>query len=305
MNDKAENYFRYIPVRQRDVQWGLFVTGAGYATIAPHVEYPPKQHPELYNFNWSTGRTLPEYQVIYISQGSGTFESAVTGKREITPGTIVLLFPGVWHRYRPNPATGWKEWWVSFNGGIMDQLVERQFFSANRALLPIGLEDTLLTSYMTLLHRLQTDQEGFPHLMAADVMEILATVASKTESDHCDLISRGPQNVIAVQDRLVAEAMRLIWEQSLQPMTIDGLVRKLPVTRRSLERRFLSTLGHGIYEEIIRCRMERAKRLLAATTLSLKEVALAAGFQDADSLGRTFRRVEGVTPTEYRRSEKH
>jgi LacI family transcriptional regulator len=99
----------------------------------------------------------------------------------------------------------------------------------------------------------------------------------------------------------VAEAMRLIWEQSHRPMTIDGLARQLPITRRSLERRFRTATGYGIHDEIVRCRLERAKRLLVATELSLKEVSTASGFSNTDSLGRAFRRAEGVTPLEYRR----
>jgi AraC-like DNA-binding protein len=296
-----EDYFRYIPIRRRDVQWGLYVTGAGCTSIPPGVDYPPAQHPELYDFRWSAGRTLPEYQAIYITQGEGVFESAVTGNEEIVPGTVILLFPGVWHRYRPRREVGWEEWWVSFNGEIMDRLVEQHFFSPDRAVLQIGMQEAVFSPYQSLLQRMQSEQAGFPHLIAADTLEILAAVAATSESDHHELISRGPQNVVAVQDRLVAEAIRLIWEQSLRPMTIDGLVRQLPVTRRSLERRFHGALGHGIHDEIVHCRLDRTKRLLTATNLSLKEVASAAGFPDSDSLGRTFRRIEGITPSEYRR----
>ena len=301
MRTFGDDYFRYIPVRQRDVQWGLYVTGAGCTSIAPGEEYPPKPHPELYQLSWETGRMLPEYQVIYISRGEGVFESAPTGRREISPGTIVLLFPGVWHRYRPQIDVGWDEWWVSFNGDVMDRLVEQRFFLPERAVLSTGLQDAILAPFKSLLERLQGELTGFPHLIAADTLEILAAASATSESESAELIAQGPQNVVTVKDRMVAEAMRLIWEQSHRPMTIDGLARQLPITRRSLERRFRAAVGHGIHEEILRCRLERAKRLLAATDLLLKEVSLASGFSSADSLGRAFRLAEGVTPLEYRR----
>jgi len=38
--------------------------------------------------------------------------------------------------------------------------------------------------------------------------------------------------------------------------------------------------------------------------LSLKEVALAAGFSSGDNLGRTFRRAEGITPLEFRHAHR-
>lgn len=303
MKTFGKDYFRYIPVRQRDVQWGLYVTGAGCASIMPGEDYPPKPHPELYYFRWEAGRTLPEYQAVFISHGEGTFESAPTGVKKITAGTIIILFPGVWHRYRPEKDIGWDEWWVSFNGEVMDRLVEQRFFSPERAVLSVGLQTAILKPYRSLLERLQGEQTGFPHLIAADTMEILAAVSAGAESEPAELITHGPQEVVTVKDRVVAEAMRLIWEQSHRPMTIDGLARQLPITRRSLERRFRAAVGHGIHEEILHCRLERAKRLLVATDLSLKEVSSASGFSNADSLGRAFRQAEGVTPVEYRRRQ--
>lgn len=300
MSDQGEDYFRYIPVRQRDVQWGLYVTGAGCTFIPPGDEYPPATHPELYQFRWETGRTLPEYQVIYITKGEGLFESASTGSKTIVPGTVILLFPGVWHRYRPQAETGWDEYWVSFNGEVMDRLVQQRFFAPDHAIITTGLQETILAPYKSLLERLRGELTGFPHLIAADTMEILAAVSATAECEPTELISQGPQDVVTLKDRMVAEAMRLIWDQSQGPMTVDSLAKQLPITRRSLERRFQAAVGHGIHEEIIRCRLERAKRLLVATDLSLKEVASAAGFPSADSLGRTFRRGEGITPLEYR-----
>jgi AraC-like DNA-binding protein len=301
MANRGEDYFRYIPIRQRDVQWGLYVTGAGCTSIPPGEPYPPKTHPELYHFRWETGRTLPEYQVIYITRGEGLFESAPTGGKDIAAGAVILLFPGVWHRYRPRPETGWDEYWVSFNGEVMDRLVGQRFFAPERAVIATGLQNAILAPYKSLLERLRGELTGFPHLIAADTLEILAAVSAAAEREPAELIAHGPQDVVTVKDRMVAEAMRLIWQQSQGPMTVDSLSRQLPITRRSLERRFLAAVGHGIHEEIVRCRLERAKRLLLATDLSLKEVAVAAGFPNADNLGRTFRRAEGLTPLAFRR----
>ena len=304
MSLARENYFRYIPVRQRDVQWGLYVTGAGCTFIPPHEPYPPKSHPELYHFRWETGRTLPEYQAIYISGGEGFFESAPTGGKKIAPGTVMLLFPGVWHRYRPQPDTGWQEYWVSFNGEVMDRLVEQKFFSPERAVLAVGVQDAVLGPFQTLLAQLRGEATGFPHLIAADTQGVLAAVSAAAECEPAELIAQGPQDVVTVKDRMVAEAMHLIWEQSQGPMTVDHLSRQLPITRRSLERRFRAAVGHGIHDEIVRCRLERTKRLLVGTELSLKEVASAAGFIRADNLGRTFRRAEGTTPLKYRQRHR-
>jgi len=302
MSPVDENYFRYVPIRQRDLDWGLYVTGAGCTAMpAGYTSYPESPHPTTYDFSWRTGRKLPEYQAIYITSGRGEFESTPTGRVEIAAGTVFLLFPDVWHRYRPSPETGWDEYWVSFAGDTMDRLVRRGFFAAERAVLTPGVEEAILGPFRSLLGRLRGEATGFPHLIAADTIELLAAILATARSGSAELVAKGPRDVATVADRLVADTLRLIWDQSQRDLTVADLARQLPVTRRSLERRFREALGRTIHEEITRCRLERARRLLVKTDLAVKEVAAAAGFPSADNMGRAFRRLEGVAPSEYRR----
>ncbi|MCE5266459.1 MAG: AraC family ligand binding domain-containing protein [Planctomycetaceae bacterium] len=98
MSTLRQEYFRYLPVSERDVQWDLYVTGAGRSSVPPGSRYPRSVHPQLYQFAWDRGRVLPEYQTLYITRGQGIFESKPTGRREIKTGSVLLLFPGVWHR---------------------------------------------------------------------------------------------------------------------------------------------------------------------------------------------------------------
>jgi len=301
----GEDYFRYVPIRQRDIDWGLYVTGAGCTSMPPgYQSYPLVPHPRTYDFSWKTGRTLPEYQAIYVTEGRGEFESTPTGRVEIGAGTVFLLFPKVWHRYRPSPQTGWDEHWVSFAGDQMDRLVARGFFSPEHAVLITGVAEAILAPFRSLLERLRGEVTGFPHLIAADTTEILAAILAAVHPESAELVGKGPRDVATVEDRLVADALRLIWEQSQRAVTVGELSRQLPVTRRSLERRFREALGHTIHEEITRCRLERARRLLAKTDLSVKEVAAAAGFPSPDNMGRVFRRLEGTSPQAYRRQHQ-
>ena len=57
---------KYIPQNQRDELWGLTVCSVGYQSVGPGEEYPPQGHNQEYMFSPATGRTLPEYQLLYI-----------------------------------------------------------------------------------------------------------------------------------------------------------------------------------------------------------------------------------------------
>jgi AraC family transcriptional regulator len=65
----------------------------------------------------------------------------------------------------------------------------------------------------------------------------------------------------------------------------------------AFRRHYRSTVG----EYVRRLRVEFACRELSATRAPLAQVALAAGFADQSQFSRTFKRVVGLTPTEYRK----
>jgi hypothetical protein len=69
------NYHKYLPTSPEDESWGMHVLNAGCNRIDKNVDYPSADHPAHHYFNWSKGRVLDEYQVIYISRGEGIFES--------------------------------------------------------------------------------------------------------------------------------------------------------------------------------------------------------------------------------------
>ena len=91
MLSTKDNSFIYLPISENNLLWDLYITGIGYAHIRPEQAYPPKGHPEIYDFKWKTGRVLPEYQIIYIFEGRGVFESVYTGTVELKAGNILLL----------------------------------------------------------------------------------------------------------------------------------------------------------------------------------------------------------------------
>src|SRR5262249_14821288 len=85
--------------------------------------------------------------------------------------------------------------------------------------------------------------------------------------------ARRASDVLAIDDPEVVAVARYIRERSHLALRVADVLKVVPVGRRSLERRFRGALGRGIWEEIQRVHLERAKRLLAETNLPIKAVA--------------------------------
>jgi AraC-like DNA-binding protein len=289
------DFFRYLPVNQRATQWGVYVTGTGCSGVTPGSRFPRTGHPPLYQFTWDKGRVLPEFQFIYLTRGGGAFESGPTGRIDVGAGDVVLLFPGVWHRYRPNPRTGWDSYWVGANGNYLHSLLEQGFLSPRTPILRIGLTPEVIHAYQTMLEQVRLESRVNPLLLGARTMEILAQIVAPPQPAE-SLADDSP----IVEDRMVAKAIHFIWNQSHRPMQVEDVVAQVPLTRRSLERRFRRVLGRTILDEIMRCRLERVKRMLEETEVPIKRIAAIAGFTSAEHLSKVFRRLEGVSAVAYR-----
>lgn len=115
---------------------------------------------------------LSQHQVLYISQGRGEFEAEGAGSCELKAGDAFLLFPGVWHRYRPLPETGWTEYWVGFAGDYAARLTG-SLFSPVRPVVHVGHMDSLLRLFVHMSEIMQTTPPGYRLLAAAEAMSIL------------------------------------------------------------------------------------------------------------------------------------
>jgi len=113
--------------------------------------------------------------------------------------------------------------------------------------------------------------------------------------------TRGSTEVLSIADRDAAAAVRFVRDHACSGLTAAGAASRLGVSVRTLERLFARHLGHSPAAEISRVRLERARELLAASDLSVGDVARRAGYAYVESLHRAFRERFGLSPGAYRR----
>ncbi len=115
------------------------------------------------------------------------------------------------------------------------------------------------------------------------------------------VVVRRSTDIIALDDREVASALRFLHDNAASPIGVDDVVSHVQLSRRSLEIRFQRTMGRTVHAEIQRVRLERAKQLLTETDLPVPKIAEATGYGSASYLGQVFRQALGTTPARYRR----
>ncbi len=300
MFQNITNQYHYLPIIDACIDWDVYLTGIGVATIPPNSQYPPNGHPDMYDFQWNRGRVLPEYQIIFISQGRGVFESCATGKVEVNAGNIIILFPELWHRYKPVKEIGWRENWIGLNGEFLYRLTMRKLINPQNAILTLPDSGQIINAYSRIWNTLHSLQMNNSFILSAYAMEILAlAIDAAHPADGKPAYIEATNNQV-IKDRIATEALQYIWSHSHRNTSVDDVVNQLPVTRRTLERKFSRSLGHSIGAEITRCRIERAKRLLIHTSLPIGHIALAVGFSGSDRLSKVFQKQLQTTPGKFR-----
>lgn len=114
------------------------------------------------------------------------------------------------------------------------------------------------------------------------------------------ICTRRSTDVLAIEDPSVAAALRVIREFACDGIQVADVLRRVPLSRRVLESRFVALLGRTPHEEIVRVKLERVRRLLRETDLPLKAIADRSGFSSEDYLSVAFKRAEGLAPGEFR-----
>lgn len=295
-------FHHYLPVHDEAMRWGVYVTGAGRVRVGPGEPYPPPGHPGPYDFRWQSGRTLPEFQMLLLTKGRGTFESEETGTVKIGGGTLLFLFPGVWHRYQPDRETGWTERWLSFNGELVHRLSDHQLFGPGSATCAIRGVRQFARAFDRLLRQIHSSPTGNSILLSLNAMSLLATALAAIRRNP-PATTPPTETGEPPADPMVARAVEFIWTRSHHPVSIPAIARAIGVNRRTLERRFLVERGNSILDEINNCRLSRAKRLLAETDLPIKVITHLSGFSSEQRMRATFMQKEGVPPSRYRSGE--
>jgi LacI family transcriptional regulator len=98
----------------------------------------------------------------------------------------------------------------------------------------------------------------------------------------------------------VAAALRFIREHASERIGLDDVSGAIGSTNATLRRRFKGVLGRTVHDEIQRVRIERAKRLLASTDRSFRQIATQSGFCSVQHMSTRIRQATGHTPRQYR-----
>lgn len=114
------------------------------------------------------------------------------------------------------------------------------------------------------------------------------------------VVTRQSTDLLAVDHPLVAQALRILHDRFREPLTAEGMLTAVPMSRRRLHDAFMHYIGRSAADELLRVRLECAKERLRTSDEKLGIVARESGFSNASLLHEVFHRKLKLTPGTYR-----
>ncbi len=287
-----EDFFKYLTPGEDDVSWGLYLNVVGKTVFPPGVVYPSPKHPSGYYFTWEQGRILHEYQILYISEGCGVYEDA-KGELPINAGSLLILQPGKWHRYKPDISTGWTENYVGFNGLMANFMFSNPHLAVIKSLVNIGNREEFIDTYYKIFMYARDEKPGFQQVSAGMVMKLLGyliSVEKKLDFSESRI------------EKIIQKACCLIRENVENEIDFKQYAEENNITYSYFRRMFKLYTGLPPAKYQLDLKIIRSKELLLSTDKIIKEISYELGFESIYYFSRLFKNKIGVSPSSFRTS---
>jgi AraC-like DNA-binding protein len=289
--EKVEK-FKYLQVTPRDKSWGLAVTTAGYRHVHAGEEYQLSAHPDGYRFKENGQRVLNEYQLYYITRGNGHFESASCSRTRIEAGMMFILFPGEWHKFSPDPETGWDDHWIGFNGSFMDDKIRAGFFTFKNCVFRIGVNEKITGTFHEILDIALEEKKGYQQAIASLAISLIGRI-------HYEDINHTYGDTYI--ERIINQAKAVMKEDTTNNEPLEDIARSLGVSYSLFRREFRKRCGISPGQYRLELRLIQAKELLLSTNMSIADISTKLHFECIGQFSTFFKKKSGVSPLEFRK----
>lgn len=287
---------KYFSTSSTDEAWGIVVTTVGSQLIPPNSSYPRSQHPTSHVFNPLRGRVLKEYQIIYISEGKGWFESKSCKKQRVKAGTMIMIFPDEWHTYEPDKETGWFEYWIGFKGERIDSLIHKGFFSPTQPIFNFGYCSSTISLYDDAVNYALQEKRAYQQIMSSIVFYILGTVYYRYENETLN---------DSYTVNKINEAKAMMKQEIGCRLSPEDIAKKLGVSYSWFRKMFKLYTNASPAQYQANLIIIKAKELLDITEQNITDISYQLGFENVSQFSTFFRKKTGVPPLQYRKEGQY
>jgi YesN/AraC family two-component response regulator len=233
------------------------------------------------------------YLLLYTRSGCGIL--TYRGKSySLQPGSIMFIDCKEEHRYSTDGIEYWDLQWVHFNGANSQSYYEQVYKNAGPVLeLPKTTDVPELLDRLLAANRARNIQNDIlSSKWLVDVLTELLLISLSTL--HGEISYMTPPYILEIMNQMERNCTNKI--------TLEDLAAHSNFSKYHLAREFKRYTGYSPTEYVTNLRITLSKEMLQFSNLSIGEIAEQCGYENASFFIRMFKKKEGLTPLEFRKT---
>jgi len=255
---------------------GLFPTAIGYYPNAKSHQMQRVEH--------------DDFIVLYCADGRGVLKTNQSSW-SVERGDLFILPPGTAHHYKADRETPWSLFWCHFRGSLALDLYEHIDFDDNELVIRQLNYLSLLARFNDLVEIARNSYSiaGFIH--AGNQLRQILT-----------LIERLKHTKQKTQTGIILPKIQQYMRENLNKhLSLEDLALLSHLSKYHFSRKYQLLTGFSPVQHFIHLKMEHACFLLDQADMSISEVAFELGYDDALYFSRVFRKINNISPSQYRK----
>jgi AraC-like DNA-binding protein len=233
--------------------------------------------------------------LIYCVMGGGWCR-APGQELKVSPGELLIVPPGLAHKYGADERRPWTIHWVHAKGKLLQPFLHELDAAEHASVVFVGKDPQTVALFEEVLEVAERGYAFAQLLQAGQALSHLLAVivrrARETHREADDTEQRVAQSIDYLKNNLQRnlDVRALAKLAGLSPSHYSALVK--------------NRTGYAPIDYLARLRMHRACQLLDTTSHSVKSIAAMVGYKDQLYFSRVFRAINEVSPSEYRTQRK-
>ncbi len=193
--------------------------------------------------------------------------------------------------HSPVPESGWNEYYIGFEGPIIDNIVENSFISKENQILEVGFNEELVNLFTRAIEVAEVDKISSQQYLSGIVLHILGLVLSVSQN-----------KIFEVGDVIqkIEQAKIIMNENVFKNIDPEELAEKLNTSYSWFRKVFKDYTGYAPAKYFQELKIRKAKQLLVGTSHTVKEISYMLDYNSTEHFFSLFKKMTGYTPLEYR-----
>jgi AraC-like DNA-binding protein len=229
--------------------------------------------------------------MIYCTEGAGQFTVGST-THQINSGDLLLLPSGVAHAYQADANNPWSIYWTHFSGAKSLEFIEYIKTTQQSLTIRVGVNSRLISNFDMLLESLQSSINISSFIHASNMLRQILT--------HIPLL-RPLAKAQQMAHQFDLERVHAMMQSNLHnSLDLDTIAASINLSKFHFIKKYKELTNTTPINYFIHLKIERACHLLDISNKPIKEISFNLGYEDTYYFSRIFKKVMGLSPTQYR-----